>query len=393
MWRFSFALVLAAGEEGCQPSRVVLSNGVEVPRVGLGTAGRMGSATIAVALAAGVRLIDTARAREWYDEDAAAEAVQRFLRERNLSRGDVVVVTKVHPRDHGRLACAAAVNDSARKFDGYADVILLHYPICWSELCGEGWRTEGHWRDSWRALEDAVRRGAARAIGVSNFGLSELEELENMAEIGPHVVQNWMDPFRQDRQVREWCRVRGVAYTSYSTLGTQWRRNPVASSGVLAEIAASRASTPFAVALSWALQRGALVVPRSFSSTHIRANARMFDSDGYLRPCLSGEELARVDALDGTARDGEHSERVTAVFEADSLTHLFWLDPEADEERHVATLQPQRGPQSVETTRGHVFRARSVPEGRLLAVLAVAASPGETQYFHITEDIQDEELR
>lgn len=65
------------------------------------------------------------------------------------------------------------------------------------------------WQDAWRSLEDLYMEGAVRAIGVSNFSAGLLRELLGMARVVPAAVQNWMDPFHQDRAVRALCAERG----------------------------------------------------------------------------------------------------------------------------------------------------------------------------------------
>jgi alcohol dehydrogenase (NADP+) len=215
------------------------------------------------------------------------------------------------------------------------DLVLLHYPRCFPGVCtgAEIRQTEaaGGWRESWRALAQLAAAGTIKARGVSNFDVAEVE----LMDPPPLVVQNWFDPFRQDRDMVAWCAARGVAYTSYSTLGGQWehqqveggggapRSNPVFDSPVLRRIADTHAaacasSSPSSspggnggggdgvaaadmvplVVLSWALQRGVLVLPRSSSPSHIHANARLLKP--HVVPVfLSQAELEEVDALDG----------------------------------------------------------------------------------------------
>jgi len=367
-----------------------LHNGVRIPRVGLGTAGRLGSESVAAAFAEGVRLFDTARAKEWYDEGAVARAL-----EDPRDRAASIVVTKLHPRDHGYHACRAAIEDSASRFGGYVDVFLLHYPRCWDGLCGAGWqqRVEGTWLDSYNAARQALADGLVRAVGVSNVGVGDLRELlsenseKNDRAVVPHVVQNWMDPFHQDREVRAFCAARGVQYMAYSTLGTQWlmaaaqgrRENPVAASRELRAIAESRGATPVAVALAWAVQRGAVVVPRSSRVEHIRANAEV------LRLVLTDAELEAVDALDGTL-DRNTAETVAATFVADERAELFWVSDDAKLAK-VADLDPAAGPVRITTYRGHVFRAVSSVNGDTVppptTTFTVTAAPGAEQIFHL----------
>ena len=94
----------------------------------------------------------------------------------------------------------------------YIDLVLLHYMRCWGTLCDNAPEPEGDWRDAWRVLEQLLGTGQIRAIGVSNAGVSDLEDVESFSVTGPpHVVQNWLDPLHQDAKAVEWCRQKQVA--------------------------------------------------------------------------------------------------------------------------------------------------------------------------------------
>ena len=77
----------------------------------------------------------------------------------------------------------------------------------------------GTWQESWRAMEHAHREGKIRSLGVSNFKLSDLRELQKLAEIPVSVVQNWFDPIHQDIRIRKFCSDANIRYMGYSTLG------------------------------------------------------------------------------------------------------------------------------------------------------------------------------
>jgi len=379
---------------------IQLANSIFMPRVGLGTAGRMNQGPINIALEEGVRLFDTARAREWYNEDALAAAINA-----KNNRSKYFIVSKLHPRDHGYASCLAAIQDSAQKFHGmYIDAFLLHYPSCWDGLCGSGWesRVQGTWRDSWRAMETAYRQGLVRAIGISNFNLDELRHLQDFAAIKPHLVQNWMDPFHQDSAVRAFCQQNSIVYMSYSTLGTQWRQsaNPVATSPVLAQIAATfDHATVQTVTLAWALQRGVVVLPRSFKSHHIKANAHLFSSN-QLTPCLSSAQLSAIDDLDATYDQSASSNAITATFTSDFPAHVYWLD-DNNAQHFVASIigfndksgggEAQTTKTSITTYKGHRFLV--IPQhggGNATTLFTVNAKPGSRQNFHLRADHHDD---
>ena len=139
-----------------------------------------------------------------------------------MSRSELFLTSKLHPRDLGEQATLRAFPTTlARLRTAYVDAFLLHYPRCFGSLCTS--EPEGTWRESWRALEALYERGEVRAIGVSNFNVGELKELLGMAKVRPHIVQSWMDPLYQARSLRRRCAAHGVTFQAYSTLGTQAR--------------------------------------------------------------------------------------------------------------------------------------------------------------------------
>jgi diketogulonate reductase-like aldo/keto reductase len=201
-----------------RPATVKLNTGYEMPMVGIGTAASLGRESVKVALESGYRLIDTAQAVEWYREDEAGSGMHTFLggnsNTGSLTREDIFVTTKMHPRNLGFEATLAAFKTSPVNLKtDYVDLFMLHYPRCW--MC-ENKEPEGTFLDSWRAMEKLAGEGKIRSLGVSNFEVSDLEELWHAAIIKPAVVQNWMDPFHQDKPTQEWCETHGVHYQAYS---------------------------------------------------------------------------------------------------------------------------------------------------------------------------------
>ena len=294
---------------------VVLSNEVTMPAVGFGTAGGIDSAAIVRALASGYVAIDSAMAPEWYDESAAAAAIHAS----GLQRHEVFVTTKLHARHHGNVSAERRVRASAALFDGYIDLLLLHHPECWLPMCDPA-AVEGTWQDSWRVLERALHATPplARAIGVSNFEAWRLRELLDRVATKlapPMVVQNWMDPLHQDREVRALCAARGVAYTAYSTLGAQHTMrsgggpNPVLTSPTLLTIGDAHGKSAAQVALRWALQSGAMVIPRTRSAARLVENREGLDFE------LSAEEVSTINVLDG-GTDGGAAAAAAAAAEA-----------------------------------------------------------------------------
>ncbi len=132
------------------------------------------------------------------------------------------------------------------------------------------------------------------------------------------VIQNWMDPLRQDREVREWAEEMAALYTSYSTLGGQWtwhqpgvQGNPVLSHPTIERIAAKHQVSPVLAVLSWALQEKVSVIPRSSKKKHIAelAAGLLPDGEGAIRTFLDEEDMDAVREMEAeweaAAGDGD----------------------------------------------------------------------------------------
>ena len=371
LWLILMATQALQPDEDPRTSPTIkLSNGVVMPRVGYGCAGKASARYVERALREGVRLIDTAQADKWYDEAAAAEG----LRASGVERRDVTVVTKLHPKNHGATTARRLIDESARRFGGYVDVFLQHYLTCWDGLCGAGWKSkvEGDWRDSWRAMEAAYDEGKVKAIGVSNVSPREVDELMQFARIKPHIIQAWMDPFHSSSKLRETCEKHDIRFMAYSTLGTQWSMqghgNPVLSSSKLREY-----GDPARVALGWALLRNAVVIPRSFSDERIAANARLYEG-GVLTVGLDAAALEAIDALDGTL---DSNDDVQAVFanDGDEAVILSWRGPNGDVE--VGRAAPGAAVE-VSTYRGHEFAAKLQRNEEVFATYRIGAARRQT---------------
>merc|ERR1712224_202733 len=159
--------------------------------------------------------------------------------------------------------------------------MLIHKPYCWEGACAK--KAEGTWHDSWKALEEFYKAGLVRAIGICDVDDKLLDELLKK-EIKPHIIQNWMDPFRQDKRMRERCKHEGIQYQAYSTLGAQWlhfkgwSESPVLTSPVLREISNRYSKTVAQIVINWATRHGVAILPASKQEQRQQSN---LDSFGF----------------------------------------------------------------------------------------------------------------
>ena len=247
---------------------VDLGGGVAMPMVGFGTwqlKGRRAYEAVGHALQAGYRHIDTAT---MYRNE---EEVGRAIAEAGLDRKAVFVTTKLPPGSAGRAR--ATLTDSLRALGtDYVDLWLIHWPP----------RRQASvplWRD-FLALRD---EGRCRAVGVSNYGIGEIDELIAATGERPAVNQIPWSPSRYDPALLAAHAERGVAVEGYSPLKGTRLRDPV-----LAEIAARHGVTPAQVVLRWHLEIGVVVIPESARPERIQSN---FDLFGF---SLTPEEVASI---------------------------------------------------------------------------------------------------
>lgn len=250
---------------------VTLSGEVAMPLVGFGTwqlRGRRCYEAVRFALETGYRHIDTAT---MYGNEGE---VGRALTSSGIDRRDVFITTKLPSGGAGRER--ATIDASLRALGtDHVDLWLVHWP--------PGGRARP---EVWRELLEARDRGLARAVGVSNYSLRQIDELIGATGQAPAVNQIPWSPSRYDPRVLAASRERDVVVEGYSPLkGTNLRDR------VLAEIASRHGVTPAQVVLRWHVEHGIPVIPKSASRERIAANFDLFSFG------LSPEEVARIDGL------------------------------------------------------------------------------------------------
>ena len=256
---------------------VELNHGGPIPLFGLGTfrtpQGRQTRSAVKWALEMGYRHIDTAAI---YGNEADVGAA---LRDHGVNREEVFVTTKLAKGEHGYESGLRAFDASLDRLGlDYVDLYLIHWP-------GGGPR-----QDSWRALEEILAGGRARAIGVSNYTVDHLREVLEQGSVTPAVNQFELHPFNFGSRKRlvQFCRDHDIAVEGYSPLAKARRLDDETVTG----IAAAQGKTAAQVLLRWALQHGFITIPKSSDRNRIRENADVFDFE------LTGPEMERLDALD-----------------------------------------------------------------------------------------------
>lgn len=235
---------------------------------------------VAEAIQAGYRHLDTASI---YGNE---RSVGYAIKESGIARNGLFVVTKAWNTEYGYEQIFRALDSSQRRLDvEYLDLYLLHWPV--PDLIAE----------SWRAMETLLDDGRVRAIGVSNFRISDLELVLDSANVQPVCNQIEIHPYFTQPEVRAFCQDHNILMVSYSPLGTgEWSNIPRASKPiadpVIKEIAANHGVAVAQVILRWNIQHGWVPIPKSENPERIKQNIEL---DHFT---LSDAEMKRIDNLE-----------------------------------------------------------------------------------------------
>ncbi|XP_050667577.1 aldo-keto reductase AKR2E4-like isoform X4 [Leptidea sinapis] len=169
---------------------VKFNNGLEIPIIGLGTYSRNpqpGQFRQAVewGIEAGYRHIDTASM--YKNEVEVGEGIANKINQGLVTRKDLFITTKLWNDHHAENKVIIGLKDSLGKLQlDYLDLYLVHWPVA-ATINGED--EEIDYIDTWRGMEEAVRQGLTKSIGVSNFNEEQLARLLQYAKVKPVVNQ------------------------------------------------------------------------------------------------------------------------------------------------------------------------------------------------------------
>jgi 2,5-diketo-D-gluconate reductase A len=260
-----------------------LNTGARIPQLGFGVFQVPPDETVepvVTAIQAGYRSIDTAAA---YRNE---EGVGRAIRDAGVPRDELFITTKLWNSDQGYESALTAFDQSLERLGlDHVDLYLIHWPMPQAD----------RYVDTWRAFEEIHSSGRARAIGVSNFRVADLQRLLEVAEVVPALNQFELHPLLQQAELRAFHEQHGILTEAWS---------PLAQGGDLLEdptitaIARAHGKTPAQVILRWHIQLGNVVIPKSVTPERIRSNIQVFDF------ALSDDEMAQIAPLDRGQRMG-----------------------------------------------------------------------------------------
>ncbi len=289
-----------------------LTKDVEIPYLGFGTyliADDAVAAAVSAAIRAGYRHIDTAEG--YQNESGVGAGIKQALESEGLARGDLFVTTKLWPGNPawGQPAkttesTVTSLNESLERLGlDYVDLYLIHAPFERDQRLAQ-----------WRGLVELARQGKARAIGVSNFSITHIEELKAAGLPMPVADQVELHPWSQKPELVRYLEdnaITPIAYSSLVPLST-WRTAEGQENAKTDRMKADgeRADAPFKVMagkygvseaqvlLRWAVQKGYPVIPKSTNPDRIRKNAEIF---GFNIDDADMTAIGKMDRGDGVA--------------------------------------------------------------------------------------------
>lgn len=253
-----------------------LNNGIKMPMAGIGTfllTPDEAETSVLSALQCGYRLIDTANA--YVNE----KAVGRAMRKSGIPRDEIFLETKLWPSFYEQ---EDAVEKTLQRLGtDYIDLLLIHQPA-------------GNYVAGYRLMEKAYKEGKVRAIGLSNFTPEQVQEILDICEVKPAVLQTEVHPYSQEKELKAFLDKEGIVIQAWYPLGHGDKA--LIQEPLFTKFGKKYGKSNAQIILRWHIQAGNIVIPGSKNPAHIKDNFNLFDF------ALTDDEMAKITALDKQKR-------------------------------------------------------------------------------------------
>jgi len=260
-----------------------LSNGVLIPKLGLGTwliPDNEAAAAVKAAIQLGYRHIDSAQA--YGNERGVGEGV----RAAGVPREQIFITTKVAAEIKSYQSAAASIDESLQKLGmDYADLIIIHCPQPWAEFRG----AKRYFKENkavWKALEEAYEAGKVKSIGVSNFLVDDLQNILEDCRIKPMVNQILLHIGETPQNLLSFCKEQDILVEAYSPIA----HGRALDNAEIAAVAKRYGVTIPQLCIQYTLQLGTVSLPKSSNPEHIKSNVQLdfsiSDDDMAVLSCI-----------------------------------------------------------------------------------------------------------
>jgi len=259
---------------------ITLNDGNNIPQFGLGVyqvpEGEATINAIKTALEMGIRHIDTAHA---YQNE---RSVGKAIKESGIPRNEIWITTKLWPSEYGEGKTSDAIDKMLKRLDtDYIDLLLLHQQF-------------GDYIGAYKDMQKAVKDGRVKSIGLSNFESERLEEVLDIANIYPSVLQVECHPYYQQNELNKRIKKYGTVIESWYPIGHGDKG--LINEPLFTKLAQKYNKTNVQIILRWHIQEGTIVFPRSTNPVHIKENFEIFDFE------LTQDEMNEIRKLDSGKR-------------------------------------------------------------------------------------------
>lgn len=255
-------------------------------------------AAVLHAIRQGYRHIDAAWV--YKNQDEVGEAIKEAISSGIVTREELWVTTKLWNDFHSKDAVEPHLRDSLRQLQlDYVDLYLVHWPVTGIEAevvtpsLGE----------TWAGMEEVLKLGLTKSIGVSNYGIEKLEAMKDYAKVMPVVNQVELHPVWRNDPLLTKCAEMNIHVTAYSPLGSPDSATMLSRTGpavidnpIIARVAEESGHSAGQVLIRWGLQRGTSVIPKSVTPSRIDENFDMFSWE------LSAEHMRALSSIEPQER-------------------------------------------------------------------------------------------
>ncbi len=247
---------------------LTLSNGVEIPKLGLGTwmiDDKVVADAVVEAVKLGYRHIDTAQA--YQNERGVGEGIKAC----GVKREDLFITTKLAAEVKSYDAAVASINQSLETLGlDYIDLMIIHSPQPWMEFGNEDRFFEGN-REAWKALEEAYEAGKLRAIGISNFQIEDLDNILSSCKVKPMINQILAHISNTPKELIDYTQKQGILVEAYSPIA----HGELIKNSAVADIAKKYDVSIPQLGIRYVLQLGLLPLPKTANPEHMKSNAQV----------------------------------------------------------------------------------------------------------------------
>ncbi|KAJ1028963.1 hypothetical protein NDA18_002596 [Ustilago nuda] len=384
-------------------ANLTLANGAEIPKLGFGTwkmTKQQAVPAVAHAIKTGYRHIDCAWA--YRNEDAVAAGIKKAA----VPRSQLWLTSKLWNSFHHPAHVEKALDDTLKDLDtDYLDLYLMHWPVAFLNANGamvpsirstgghpvEQTRLSRDFMSTYRLMEEMVKKGKVRSIGVSNFNIRRISELLEASNLKPLVNQVEVNLGVHNEELRNYAHAHRVTLQAYSPFGSNQNAAKYLDDPVVLDVAQRNNITPAQVLLAWTMGRGIIPISKSITPERIEENFRTLQIELPQDEIkhLTNEALSRpiertVDPTQAWAvEDAIFEDGIDQTREME-LKGGAYLPPPASQSPIEHRLDPRNDPQTPARffhTAAHPMATNSASRRQATAIQARMASKSPSSSF------------